>query len=66
VQLLNPDRAWRVWTRGEAVKWAWPPDVIERQDDAIMHDITELSGLSAYVARLMELERKPHDQPAKH
>jgi len=59
LDLINPERAWAVWTKGEAYEWHFPPDVIERQDTELMHDLVELAGASSIMQRLLELENEP-------
>ena len=37
------ETAWRVWLLLEATGWKWPPDVLLRQDEALMDDIMSIS-----------------------
>jgi len=37
------ETAWTVWIMLEATGWKWPPDVLLRQDGALMSDIMSIS-----------------------
>lgn len=46
-----------MWTRGEAFGWAWPPNVIERQDDELMNDLIQIAGASSLVREMLKNEK---------
>lgn len=54
VDLHDEALAWRVWGWLEAVDWKWPPDVLLRQPEALMEDISVLAHLSRQVERLLK------------
>jgi hypothetical protein len=56
--LNDPDRAWQMWTLLEALDWKFPPDVLERQDAALLHDLMEISSASTLVKRMLEEMKK--------
>ena len=45
VQLNDQETAWRVWRLARAFDWKFPPDVLLRQDAALMDDLLQLETL---------------------
>jgi len=43
VPFHDVETAWKVWLLLEATGWKWPPDVLLRQDEALMDDIKSIS-----------------------
>lgn len=54
MELADPERAKRIWILLEATDWKWPPDVLERQDDALMDDIIKIAGAAQIVRKQLE------------
>lgn len=46
--------AYRVWSLLEAVEWRWPPDVLLRQDEALMEDIAAIAWLNGQVVKMQK------------
>ncbi|MCB0207707.1 MAG: hypothetical protein KDJ52_00165 [Anaerolineae bacterium] len=55
LNLNDPELAWQVWTTLEGIDWRWPPDVILRQDEAIMEDILTIASYAGKINK----NRKP-------
>ena len=52
--LHDEDAAWRVWSLLEATEWRWPPDVLLRQDEALMEDISAIAWLNGVVRQVRQ------------
>jgi hypothetical protein len=48
---LPLNELWAVFLRMEQTSWQWPPDVLLRQDDALMKGLLLLRGLSEQVRK---------------
>jgi hypothetical protein len=58
VALDDAERAWHLWTLLEALDWKYPPDVLERQDASLMHDLLEIASASTLVKRMLDEMKK--------
>ena len=54
VYVHDLERAWEVFCRGEAFAWRWPPDVLERQDEGLMNDLTVILAMASRVKEVLE------------
>lgn len=60
------ERAVRLYTLCDAFDWHFPPDVIERQDGALMAAMLEVGSANSLVKAMLEEENKPARKPEKH
>jgi hypothetical protein len=58
LDLRDPDRTWSLWLLWHGLEKRYPPDVIERQDAAVLADLIALENASALVEEMLESERK--------
>jgi hypothetical protein len=60
------ERATRLYTLCEAFDWKLAPDVIERQDGALMAAMLEIGSASMLVKALLDKEHEPKRKPEDH
>lgn len=65
LDLLDAERAWRVWTLLQVSDWRYPQDIDHDAD--LLHDVLEISGASRLVERMIEVrDRKPDAPKRRH
>jgi hypothetical protein len=47
-----------LWTMMEATDWRWPPDVLLRQDDRILHNLLTFSAEAARIRKSLADKEK--------
>ena len=41
--LHDLEGSWLMWTLLEAIEWRWSPDILKKQDEALMIDLATIS-----------------------
>jgi len=54
IKLIDKEGAFQLWQLLEATGWAWPPDVLLRQDEAVMLDLMVLSGMAHKIGKMID------------
>lgn len=52
LELHDPELGWQIWMQLEATNWAWPPDVLLRQGEALMDDLVTIATAAGRVRKL--------------
>jgi hypothetical protein len=50
-ELYDLERAWMLWVLLDSIEWRWPADVVERQDERLMHDLATISWLHSRLTK---------------